>query len=483
MLRSALGVVLILTFITGCSGPDTPAPAAPPPSAAPMASPSAMIDTSMPYASPAALDAYASPLPGGVAAVGRFGAAGGPGRHCHSHGNDGRVRPPKPWRPRKPSPPRTSCSGCRCCSTARTSRRVRSTASTAATTAARVAAFARARNVAPDAVPAALASDAEPDAHHVHDHRRGRRGPVRADPRGHDGEGHARDARLHVGRSRRSAEKFHASPTLLQRLNPGKRLRPRGRDDPGAERAHEPRPRARRRRSWSTSPTRSVIALDAQGNRDRPLPGHDGLASTTRCPSATGRSTASARIPTFNYNPDLFWDAEGRALEGEARARARTTPSAWSGSTCRRSTTASTARPSRRTVGKTRVPRLHPPHQLGRAGAGGHGAPGHPGGAAALSAFGRDEGRRRLRGGVRGRRGRWRYAMLGRARSAAVRRRATVAAAVPPGRRRRAGARRRGSRRAGRVGRRPRPRPGLPRAGELAPGLRRRRSPATARTT
>ena len=94
----------------------------------------------------------------------------------------------------------------------------------------------------------------KPDAHDVHHHRRGRRGPVQADPRGHDEEGDPREARLHV-RPRGPGGEVPRHAQAPAAAEPRQAVRPRGRDDPGAERAHEPRPRARRRRSWSTSPT------------------------------------------------------------------------------------------------------------------------------------------------------------------------------------------------------------------------------------
>ena len=37
--------------------------------------------------------------------------------------------------------------------------------------------------------------------------------------------------------------------------------------------------------------------------------------------------------PSFNYNPDLFWDAEREGYQGALAARDRMDRSAWSGST------------------------------------------------------------------------------------------------------------------------------------------------------
>ena len=62
--------------------------------------------------------------------------------------------------------------------------------------------------------------------------------------------------------------------------------------------------------------------------------------------------TAVVRNPTFNYNPDLFWDADPAARESEDCLRAPTVLWEWCGSISRNSTTVFTARPSR-TVGHT----------------------------------------------------------------------------------------------------------------------------------
>ena len=85
----------------------------------------------------------------------------------------------------------------------------------------------------------------------------------------------------------------------------------------------------------------------------RAIPGDRWAASTIRCRSASGRSAASRAIPAFHYNPALFWDADPGRMRRPRSRRGRTIRSAWSGSTCPRSTTASTARPEPCEVGKT----------------------------------------------------------------------------------------------------------------------------------
>ncbi len=117
-----------------------------------------------------------------------------------------------------------------------------------------VAAFARARNIAPDAVPAVLASDTSPLLVTYTITAEDVAGPFKPIP-----EDMMKKAALeklgYTSAARRPGREVPRQPKLLQRLNPGKRFDRAGEIDPGAERAHEPRRRARRRRSWSTSPT------------------------------------------------------------------------------------------------------------------------------------------------------------------------------------------------------------------------------------
>ena len=142
-------------------------------------------------------------------------------------------------------------------------------------------------------------------------------------------------------------ERFHASPALLQALNPEATFA-------AGEQIEVPNVGARRcrRRRGDRRPVRS--RRDRPGRRrqgDRALPGDDGQ----RARSAADRRVEDQRRrpqPVVHYNPDLFWDADA-ALEGDDCARARTIRSAWCGSISRRSTTASTARREPETIGKT----------------------------------------------------------------------------------------------------------------------------------
>ena len=64
-----------------------------------------------------------------------------------------------------------------------------------------------------------------------------------------------------------------------------------------------------RPRSSSTSPI-ARCSCRTPPARCWPATRRRWAASTIRCRWASGRSTASADAPVFNYNPDLFWDAD-----------------------------------------------------------------------------------------------------------------------------------------------------------------------------
>jgi lipoprotein-anchoring transpeptidase ErfK/SrfK len=110
-------------------------------------------------------------------------------------------------------------------------------------------------------------------------------------------------------------ERFHASPALLRKLNPGKRL------DRAGETIRVPNIRAG---APATSAAKvvvdqsdaSVSALDAQGKVLARYPAtmgseHDPL------PLGDWKITGVQKDPPFNYNPDLFWDA--KAAQSKAK--------------------------------------------------------------------------------------------------------------------------------------------------------------------
>jgi lipoprotein-anchoring transpeptidase ErfK/SrfK len=109
-------------------------------------------------------------------------------------------------------------------------------------------------------------------------------------------------------------ERFHASPALLRALNPqatfaraGERIR--------VPNVHtEPPGKAARVVVDGSGPW--VAAMDAQG---RALAVYPATAGSRHDPLPLGnwKITGVSRLPHFNYNPELFWDAE----EGHAKAR------------------------------------------------------------------------------------------------------------------------------------------------------------------
>jgi lipoprotein-anchoring transpeptidase ErfK/SrfK len=111
------------------------------------------------------------------------------------------------------------------------------------------------------------------------------------------------------------AERFHASPALLRTLNPqatftraGERVR--------VPNVHTAPPPGKAVRVVVDGSGPWVAAVDAQG---RALAVYPATAGSQHDPLPLGdwKVNGVSRRPTFNYNPDLFWDAE----EGHAKAR------------------------------------------------------------------------------------------------------------------------------------------------------------------
>jgi lipoprotein-anchoring transpeptidase ErfK/SrfK len=172
-----------------------------------------------------------------------------------------------------------------------------------------VAAFARARRIAPDAVPAALASDGSPMLTTYTITAEDVAGPFTPIP-----EDMMKKATLeklgYTSALEGLGEKFHSSPKLLQRLNPGKKL-----DRAGVviqvPNVHTTAPVGKAARVVVDDSDGSVTALDAQGNVLAAYPAtmgsqHDPL------PIGNWKINGVSRNPTFNYNPDLFWDAKAK---------------------------------------------------------------------------------------------------------------------------------------------------------------------------
>ncbi len=107
------------------------------------------------------------------------------------------------------------------------------------------------------------------------------------------------------------AERYHSSPALLQKLNPGARFTAgesikvpnvtlRDVDKPAT-------PAANVTIVVSKSAS-SLTVLDEAGGMIFHAPVTSG-SEHDPLPLGNGRSRRSAGIPTFHYNPDLFWDA------------------------------------------------------------------------------------------------------------------------------------------------------------------------------
>jgi len=108
-------------------------------------------------------------------------------------------------------------------------------------------------------------------------------------------------------------EKFHASPVLLKKLNPGKRFA--AGETIRVPNVHTDTP-AKAARVVVDQSDASVTALDAQGKVLARYPAtmgsqHDPL------PLGEWKINGVSQDPTFNYNPDLFWDA--KATQSKAK--------------------------------------------------------------------------------------------------------------------------------------------------------------------
>lgn len=110
-------------------------------------------------------------------------------------------------------------------------------------------------------------------------------------------------------------EKFHASPKLLQRLNPGKDLTRAGEQIivPNVF-GSEPLPKAGK--IVVDKNERTLTLLDTDGKIMAQYPSSSGTENDP-LPIGTWKVNGISKNPVFHYNPKLFWDAEA----GEKKAK------------------------------------------------------------------------------------------------------------------------------------------------------------------
>ncbi len=102
-------------------------------------------------------------------------------------------------------------------------------------------------------------------------------------------------------------EKFHASPKLLQKLNPGKEFTQAGQDIvvPNVE-EHTPLPKAAKIIVSKSDSTLTLV--DAAGKVLGEFPASTG-SEHDPLPLGEWKVQGIAKNPVFHYNPGLFWDA------------------------------------------------------------------------------------------------------------------------------------------------------------------------------
>jgi lipoprotein-anchoring transpeptidase ErfK/SrfK len=104
-------------------------------------------------------------------------------------------------------------------------------------------------------------------------------------------------------------ERFHSAPGLLEALNPGVRLAAGATIDvPNVAGAEEPRTLTAAKVVVSRSAS-SATAFDAEGTVIFHAPTTSG-SEHDPLPLGDWLVTSVLRLPVFNYNPDLFWDAD-----------------------------------------------------------------------------------------------------------------------------------------------------------------------------
>jgi lipoprotein-anchoring transpeptidase ErfK/SrfK len=106
------------------------------------------------------------------------------------------------------------------------------------------------------------------------------------------------------------SEKFHASPKLLTRLNPGKSF-----DKAGEEilvpNIHPAKPGEKAAKIVVDKTMSTVTAVDAE---DKPIAQYPATMGSEHDPLPLGnwKVNGVSKNPPFHYNPDLFWDADAK---------------------------------------------------------------------------------------------------------------------------------------------------------------------------
>lgn len=103
------------------------------------------------------------------------------------------------------------------------------------------------------------------------------------------------------------AEKFHASPSLLQKLNPGVDLAPGAQIVVPNVLGTEPLPKAGK--ILVDKSERTLTLLDTAGKAIAQFPASSGTDKDP-LPIGTWKVNGVSHNPVFHYNPALFWDAE-----------------------------------------------------------------------------------------------------------------------------------------------------------------------------
>ena len=103
-------------------------------------------------------------------------------------------------------------------------------------------------------------------------------------------------------------EKFHVSPKLLQRLNPGKNFGNAG-EEIVVPNIESPAPLPKAAKVIVDKSDSTVTLVDASGKTVAHYPASTG-SEHDPLPLGTWKIKGVARNPVFHYNPKLFWDAD-----------------------------------------------------------------------------------------------------------------------------------------------------------------------------